>query len=42
MLTKPSAQTLRGTLDWSYNLLSPAEQATLRRIAIFRSACRCP
>ena len=34
----PRHQTLRATLDWSYNLLSPAEQATLRRIAIFRSA----
>jgi predicted ATPase/DNA-binding winged helix-turn-helix (wHTH) protein len=29
-------QTLRATLDWSYALLSPSEQLTLRRLAIFR------
>jgi predicted ATPase/tRNA A-37 threonylcarbamoyl transferase component Bud32 len=28
-------QTLRATLDWSHNLLSPAEQAVLRRFAVF-------
>ena len=33
----PRHQTLRATLDWGYNLLSPTEQAVLRRIAIFRS-----
>ncbi|HEX2804542.1 MAG TPA: BTAD domain-containing putative transcriptional regulator [Kineosporiaceae bacterium] len=29
-------RTLRTTLDWSYQLLSPAEQALLRRLAVFR------
>jgi predicted ATPase/DNA-binding winged helix-turn-helix (wHTH) protein len=33
----PRHQTLRATLDWSYHLLSPAEQAVLRGIAVFRS-----
>jgi predicted ATPase/DNA-binding CsgD family transcriptional regulator/DNA-binding XRE family transcriptional regulator len=28
-------QTLRATLDWSYALLSPAEQVLFRRLAIF-------
>lgn len=32
----PRHQTLRGTLDWSFELLSPAEQRLLRRLAIFR------
>jgi predicted ATPase/DNA-binding winged helix-turn-helix (wHTH) protein len=31
----PRQQTLRATLDWSYRLLSSAEQAILRRIAVF-------
>ncbi len=30
-------QTLRASLDWSYELLQPAEQQLLRRIAIFSS-----
>jgi predicted ATPase/DNA-binding winged helix-turn-helix (wHTH) protein len=34
----PRHQTLRATLDWGYNLLSPDEQTVLRRIAIFRAA----
>jgi predicted ATPase/DNA-binding winged helix-turn-helix (wHTH) protein len=34
----PRHQTLRATLDWGYNLLSPAEQTVLRRVAIFRAA----
>jgi predicted ATPase len=33
----PRHQTLRATLDWGYDLLSPAEQTVLRRIAIFRA-----
>ena len=33
----PRHQTLRATLDWGYNLLSPTEQTVLRRIAIFRA-----
>lgn len=28
-------QTLRATLDWSYDLLTPAEQATFRRLVVF-------
>ncbi len=31
----PRHQTLRGVLDWSYTLLSPPEQALLRRLAVF-------
>ena len=31
----PRQQTLRATLDWSYELLSPPEQRLLRRLAIF-------
>jgi len=31
----PRQQTLRATLDWSYNLLSKAERIVLRRIAPF-------
>ena len=33
----PRHQTLRATLDWGYNLLSPTEQIVLRRIAVFRA-----
>jgi predicted ATPase len=32
-------QTLRGTIDWSYDLLSKAEQALFRRVAVFFSGC---
>jgi predicted ATPase len=32
-------QTLRGTIDWSYGLLSPAEQALFRRISVFHGGC---
>jgi predicted ATPase/DNA-binding winged helix-turn-helix (wHTH) protein len=31
----PRHQTLRATFDWSYQLLSPAEQAALRRLGVF-------
>ena len=31
----PRHQTLRGTLDWSYDLLSPKERALLRRLSVF-------
>jgi predicted ATPase/DNA-binding winged helix-turn-helix (wHTH) protein len=34
----PRQQTLSATLDWSYNLLSPAEQAVLRRLSVFASS----
>jgi len=33
----PRHQTLRATLDWSYDMLAPTDQAMLRRFAIFRS-----
>ncbi|HEV2517320.1 MAG TPA: BTAD domain-containing putative transcriptional regulator [Devosia sp.] len=32
-------QTLRGMLDWSYDLLEPEEQALLRRLAVFAGGC---
>jgi len=31
----PRQRTLRGALDWSYDLLSPAEQALLRGLSVF-------
>ena len=31
----PRQQTLRGTLDWSYDLLSPQERVLLRRLSVF-------
>jgi predicted ATPase len=36
----PRHQTLRATLDWSYELLSEAERAILRRLAIFAGVFR--
>jgi predicted ATPase len=32
-------RTLRATLDWSYDLLGPAEQATFERLAVFVAGC---
>ena len=32
-------QTLRAALDWSYDLLSPAEQVLLRRLMVFEGGC---
>jgi len=32
-------QTLRSTIDWSHELLSPAERKLFRRIAVFRGGC---
>ncbi len=32
-------QTLRATLDWSYHLLSPAEQTLFVRLAVFAGGC---
>ena len=34
----PRHQTLRATLDWSYQLLSQAEQAVFRRLGVFSGA----
>ncbi|MCC6174425.1 MAG: adenylate/guanylate cyclase domain-containing protein [Chloroflexi bacterium] len=32
-------QTLRGAIEWSYDLLDPSEQALFRRLAIFVGGC---
>lgn len=32
-------QTLRAALDWSYDLLAPAEQKLLRRLMVFEGGC---
>lgn len=32
-------QTLRGTLDWSYNLLTVEEQVLFQRLAVFLAGC---
>jgi len=32
-------QTLRNTIDWSYSLLSAAEQTLFRRLAVFSGGC---
>jgi predicted ATPase/DNA-binding winged helix-turn-helix (wHTH) protein len=34
----PRHQTLRATLDWSYRLLSPEDQAALRRLSVFNGS----
>ena len=33
-------QTLRSAITWSYDLLSPADQVLLRRLAVFAGGCR--
>jgi predicted ATPase/transcriptional regulator with XRE-family HTH domain len=38
-LASPRQQTLRASIDWSYNLLSPAECLLLQRLAIFVGGC---
>jgi len=32
-------QTLRGTIDWSYSLLSPEEQTLFARLSVFAGGC---
>lgn len=32
-------RTLRGAIDWSYDLLTPAEQALFRRVSVFSGGC---
>jgi len=32
-------QTLRGAIDWSYDLLTPAEQKLFRRLSVFAGGC---
>jgi predicted ATPase/DNA-binding XRE family transcriptional regulator len=34
----PRQQTMRATIDWSYNLLTADEQKVFRRLAVFRSS----
>ncbi len=38
-LAPPRQQTLRASIDWSYNLLSPAECLLLQRLAVFLGGC---
>lgn len=35
----PRQQAMRATIDWSYNLLSPAEQRLFERLSIFSGGC---
>ncbi len=35
----PRQQTLRGAIDWSYDLLSPRERALFRRLSVFSGGC---
>ncbi|MEJ7668432.1 MAG: tetratricopeptide repeat protein [Casimicrobiaceae bacterium] len=35
----PRQQTLRASIDWSYELLSESERALLRRLAVFAGGC---
>lgn len=35
----PRQQTMRATIEWSYNLLSTSEQRLLERLAIFAGGC---
>jgi predicted ATPase len=35
----PRQQTLRATIEWSYDLLSPDEQLLFARLAVFRGGC---
>jgi predicted ATPase/transcriptional regulator with XRE-family HTH domain len=35
----PRQQTMRGTIDWSYNLLSSPEQRVFERLSVFANGC---
>jgi predicted ATPase/transcriptional regulator with XRE-family HTH domain len=35
----PRQQTMRATIDWSYDLLAPAEQRVFERLAVFVGGC---
>ena len=35
----PRQQTLRAVVDWSWDLLDPAERAVLRRLSVFSGGC---
>src|SRR4029453_5303776 len=35
----PRQQTLRATIEWSHELLSPEQRRLLRRLAVFRGSC---
>ncbi|MBB1245377.1 AfsR/SARP family transcriptional regulator [Streptomyces durbertensis] len=37
--TPPRQRTLRAVIDWSWELLTPAERAVLRRLAVFPDGC---
>jgi non-specific serine/threonine protein kinase len=37
--TRPSHETLRAMMDWSYDLLTAPEQQLYRRLAVFRGGC---
>ncbi|MGH3137745.1 MAG: ATP-binding protein, partial [Gaiellaceae bacterium] len=36
---EPRQQTLRATIEWSYDLLSPAEQQLFARLSVFAGGC---
>jgi predicted ATPase/transcriptional regulator with XRE-family HTH domain len=38
-MTPTRQQTLRASLDWSHDLLLPAEQAVFRRLSVFSGGC---
>jgi len=37
--TEPRQQTLRATIEWSYDLLSPEERSLFRRMGVFVGGC---